>query len=371
MNNQKKKVAQTQSSKNTNWIETIWIGTIHSIIQKEREQKMKGLQLIKARDIVGGFLIETDGIDAQAQKQISEIQQEINGEKTFEEQLASKNIAPIAVIPTTLWKNICQKFGLYQFENIDAKGKTNAQLWYSTKVYVNELITFICLVANCIAIYVVMYLLMDHFIFQSDIIKPGTGYPVIGYLMSFVWLFGCLPIGMPLAMEIGCDDAVNLCAKNPDTLFFRIFVTVMMWIFFFPFLVPVGIKALYIHLSTSRIKKLFPEKNDYEGTTKDFRVNVQLKQPSQEYLQVILHAQTCGYHICTATEKKAIKVFNLEQSIRDYEIEQVRIAQIKRDKNPDPISYIYNKDKTLVAILAQHGNFRKEKAAIEYVKTLL
>jgi len=362
--NKKTEVVQTQGSQNTKWI-----GTIHSIIQQEREQKMAGWKFLKARDIVGGFLIETDRIDVHAQQQIVEIQQEIKVEEIFAEQLVSKNIAPIAIIPTTLWKSVCQKFGLYQFENIDAEGRTNAQLFYSTRI--NELIKIICLVANCIAIYVAMYLLMDHFIFQSNIVKPGIGYPVIGYLMPFVWLFGCLLIGMPLAMEIGCDDYVHLSARLPNTLFLRTFVTVMMWVFFFPFLIPVGIKALYVHLSTSHIEKLFPEKNDYEGTTKDFRVNVQLNQPSQEYLQAILYAQACEYHICTAAEKKAIKIFNLGQSIRDYQIEQIRQAQIRHDEDPDPISYIYNKDKTSVAILAQHGNFRKEKAAIEYVKNLL
>jgi len=275
----------------------------------------------------------------------------------FNKELAEKSLQPLAILPYETWEKICHTAGLIRFENLNTDGIT-----YTNSTLPDDLYAGV----------------------EEDAEKEMSGRKTTMHRIYIV-ISAFLPTGLVYYFQKYSYNSSLLLAAVFAIFFLLIFWVVNVCYFDRKISDLISLKKKEIKSRYNKtVEDYFPsgiDKKEWRkeslaisgnnGGREKVRVSFKLKLPVI-FESILQRATNSKLRIMVAADTKAISVDyigisdNYTQYLFELEEERKRQAAIKAD----PILYVTqgNGKETLVAILAQCGDFPNEDLVLEYLR---
>ncbi|MFH1611931.1 MAG: hypothetical protein ABH887_01560 [bacterium] len=373
------------------------------INEKEAElEKMSPVPIIKPeeeKEYINGFLVSKQIVDKNMGFDKTEVEKVKTAEKELallkdqevkaikdrmqsrEQQndrvkliseLSAIGISPIAVLPRNLWAKVCENFGLFRFEYFE-NGKVKFSWESFEKLYfalLAPIILYPIIVGLCYCLF------RPNFIFNAScimVLLPLT----LGLMAMLAYSQKKYLVRTIIATLLTISASIIFNALNPKlaniSQFKRIWVFGAEWIlslvicFFVSYVILrlMEIKAVISPLikitpKSLLIKNMWPNKCDSIVT--DSKIRISFPNPPEKFAQILKRLVEHDWKPCIAADAAAIDFSKKELSGQVVDAIQEQNEWIKNE----PIVYVVKHG--FAAPLAQFGDFKKEKEAIEYVK---
>jgi hypothetical protein len=287
-------------------------------------------------------------------------------------ELADVGIETIAVLPTSIWQQLCQHAGLYRMEHIDADGNVGARL-----EGLSDALTFtsVHLIIGAIGLLIGMLL----------------GAPLLAYVGFVVAFVGTLYMAgsrflrsagsiMPCIMANATAPAIVttslMWGSWSNGFFFAPVLAYAIWMcisFVVLAFMPdnpasnarfyAGLLARFVPKKTM-LRWMFRDGHDYrhigrEGApaTRTEQVRITFPKPPADVEAVLRRAREHGYELKVAAVPDAVRI--------DF---ASFVSALQSAIEKDPVVYVEKNGAT--AIIAQFGEFQDEKRLVEAVKKM-
>lgn len=336
------------------------------------------------RHFMVGFEISQDqkiSIDnptfVRARQVVEEVDSFLQQRDSFTLSLEALGVNPIAILPKKAWQKICSSCGLYCFESFLSNRKVKTDMTGLRNGMVETVLVYFFIISTAIN-----FAFYNHWgiAAKKALFSSVASSVLIGFAISIVTQY----IVVRKFRLIGSVD-------NEITLNIFTFITFAGLAFatFYPFYI-IGLKgfvilainvvfsiASYMSINNDEcllvsavnvlpmsfiVKSLWPKRND-DLPDGSVYLTLHLPQTSEEFRNKLITLKPNSEKFCLAAERAAIRVSRSEIKGKKVEI-------MKYWKERDPIVYINSEDGKFVAVLAQFGNFKKEKKAIRKVESM-
>lgn len=254
----------------------------------------------------------------------------------FSRDLQKKDIIPLAVLPKKIFVGMCQKADtIYRFEHLDKRARTGGKLSGLNQADIastrfEEDYYFYYLLSALAALF--FFLGGFGLIPPNQQIELGLIFFAIGLFFSFS------AIRIHRKEKKRAESMQKLQAEKERQEEIR--------------------RQEQRDQPEKLMKALFPKKVDRKHH-KGQAIRINFGQAPDAFMEALGTIREAGLKPCIAADYRAIGIDSASLE---------RALEAKREEDEDPILYVQNKDKSLIAVCGSYGNFPNEQAVLDWVK---